>query len=266
MAGHHSLDWAFIIGVLGNVISFLVYLAPVPTFYQVYRKRSTGGFQSVPYLVALFSAMLWIFYAFVKTNSILLVTINSIGCAIETIYIVVYLAYAPRSARIFTAKIVLLLNVGLFSLILLSTLLLSKDSERLKVLGWICMCFSASVFAAPLSIIRQVISTRSVEYMPFMLSLFLTISAVFPNVLGFIFGVAQMVLYVIYKYMVRKVVVEPAVAKNALIINIEKAGVELQVTAEEIGDGKRDLKANEGTNGGDKGKMGEEDGLEISPA
>nr|XP_010943755.1 bidirectional sugar transporter SWEET13 isoform X2 [Elaeis guineensis] len=241
MAGHHSLDWAFIIGVLGNVISFLVYLAPVPTFYKVYRKRSTGGFQSVPYLVALFSAMLWIFYAFVKTNSVLLVTINLIGCAIETIYIVMYLAYAPRPARIFTAKIILLLNVGLFSLILLSTLLLPKGSNRLKVLGWICMCFSASVFAAPLSII-------------------------FPNVLGFTFGVVQMVLYVIYKYMVRKVVVEPAVAKDVLVINLEKAGVELQVTAEEIGDGERELKANEGTNGGKKGKMGEEEGLEISPA
>lgn len=75
-----------------------------------------------------------------------------------------------------------------------------------------------------------------------------------------------MVLYVIYKYMVRKVVVEPAVAKDVLVINLEKAGVELQVTAEEIGDGERELKANEGTNGGKKGKMGEEEGLEISPA
>ncbi|XP_010926783.1 bidirectional sugar transporter SWEET14 [Elaeis guineensis] len=277
MAGH----WAFIVGIIGNVSSFLVYLAPVPTFYQVYRKRTTGGFQSVPYSVALFSAMLWIFYAFVKTNSILLITINSTGCAIEMIYIIMYLVYAPRSARIFTAKIILLLNVGLFSLILLSTLLLSKGSKRVKVLGWICMCFSASVFAAPLSIIRQVVRTRSVEYMPFTLSLFLTISAVawfgyglltndfyvmFPNVLGFAFGAVQMLLYVVYKYMVKKVVVEPAVLEHIVAIDVQKAGVELQVPAEAISDSKEAVKANEETNGRDKGKKGEEDGLEISPA
>ncbi|XP_038986555.1 bidirectional sugar transporter SWEET13-like [Phoenix dactylifera] len=224
--------------------------------------------------------MLWIFYAFVKTNSMLLITINSTGCVIEMIYIIMYLAYAPRSARIFTAKIMLLLNVGFFSLILLSTLLLSKGSKRVKVLGWICMCFSATVFAAPLSIIRQVVRTRSVEYMPFTLSLFLTISAVawffyglltndlyvmFPNVLGFAFGAVQMLLYVVYKYMVKKVVVEPAVLEHIVTIGVQKAGVELQVPAEESS-GKEAMKANEGTNGRDKGKPREENGLEISPA
>ncbi|KAG1330962.1 Bidirectional sugar transporter SWEET15 [Cocos nucifera] len=157
------------------------------------------------------------------------------------IYIIMYLAYAPRSARIFTAKIILLLNVGLFFLILLSTLLLSKGSKRLKVLGWICMCFSASVFAAPLSII-------------------------FPNVLGFAFGAVQMFLYVVYKYMVKKVVVEPAVLEHIVAIDVQKAGVELQVPAEAIRDSKEAVKANEETNGPDKGKKGEEDGLEISPA
>jgi len=66
----------------------------------VYRKKSTEGFQSEPYVVALFSAMLWIYYAFVKTDEYLLVTINSFGCVIETIYIVMFLAYAPRKIKV----------------------------------------------------------------------------------------------------------------------------------------------------------------------
>ncbi|KAF0889819.1 hypothetical protein E2562_032873 [Oryza meyeriana var. granulata] len=205
--------WAFAFGLLGNLISFTTYLAPIPTFYRIYKSKSTEGFQSVPYVVALFSAMLWIFYALIKSNEALLITINAAGCVIETIFIVIYLAYAPKKAKVFTAKILLLLNVGVFGLILLLTLLLSQGERRVVSLGWVCVAFSVSVFVAPLSIMRRVIQTRSVEYMPFSLSLTLTLSAIvwflygllikdkyvaLPNVMGFIFGVVQMGLYVFY--------------------------------------------------------------------
>ena len=83
-----------------------------PTFYRIYKSKSTEGFQSVPYVVALFSAMLWIFYALVKSGEGLLITINAAGCVIETVYIVMYLVYAPRKAKVFTAKIILLLNIA----------------------------------------------------------------------------------------------------------------------------------------------------------
>ncbi|MBD4020204.1 hypothetical protein GUI04_14560, partial [Xanthomonas citri pv. citri] len=43
-------------GLLGNAVSFMVFLSPLPTFYKVYKKKSTEGFQSVPYVVGLFSA------------------------------------------------------------------------------------------------------------------------------------------------------------------------------------------------------------------
>ncbi|CAD6255658.1 unnamed protein product [Miscanthus lutarioriparius] len=205
---------AFAFGLLGNIISFMTYLAPLPTFYRIYKNKSTQGFQSAPYVVALFSAMLWIYYALIKSNEFLLITINSAGCVIETLYIVMYLLYAPKKAKLFTAKILLLLNVGVFGLILLLTLLLSAGQRRVVVLGWVCVAFSVSVFVAPLSIIRQVVRTRSVEFMPFSLSLSLTVSAVvwflygllikdkyvaLPNVLGFTFGVIQMGLYALYR-------------------------------------------------------------------
>jgi solute carrier family 50 protein (sugar transporter) len=205
--------WAFAFGLLGNVISFASYLAPIPTFYRIYKSKSTEGFQSVPYVVALFSAMLWIYYALVKSNESLLITINAAGCIIETIYIVMYLAYAPKKAKVFTAKILLLLNVGVFGIILLLTLLLVNGEKRVISLGWVCVAFSVSVFIAPLSIIGRVIKTRSVEYMPFSLSLSLTLSAVvwflygllikdkyvaLPNILGFSFGLVQMGLYMFY--------------------------------------------------------------------
>ncbi|KAK3406477.1 hypothetical protein EUGRSUZ_K02673 [Eucalyptus grandis] len=177
--------WAFAFGLLGNLISFVVFLALVPTFYRVCKRKSTEGFQSVPYVVSLLSAMLWLYYASInsESNDFLLITVNSVGCVIKTIYVALYLAYAPKKAKGPTS--------------------------------WVaCVRFSIIVFAAPLSVMRMVIRAKSVEFMPFSLSFSLTLSAVtwllyglflkdihivVPSVLGFILGVLQMGLYLIYR-------------------------------------------------------------------
>ncbi|KAM6594747.1 hypothetical protein CsatA_002450 [Cannabis sativa] len=231
----------FIFGLLGNIVSFVVFLAPVPTFYRVYKKKSTEGFQSVPYVVALFSAMMWLYYATLKSNLLLLVTINSFGCVIETIYIALYIAYAPKQARVFTLRLLVVVNFGGFCLILLLSHFLSK-SLRATVLGWVCTSFAVSVFAAPLSIIRVVIRTKSVEFMPFPLSFFLTISAVMwlmygimlkdlcvaiPNILGLIFGFLQMALYIKYR-------------KNKSVMLEEQKLPEQLAVKSELGDEKLD--------------------------
>ncbi|KAH7516772.1 hypothetical protein FEM48_Zijuj10G0170200 [Ziziphus jujuba var. spinosa] len=129
------------------------------------------------------------------------------------------------------------MNIGTFSLILLVTQLAVRNEYRVQVLGWICVAISVSVFASPLSIVAQVFRTKSVEFMPFTLSFFLTLSAVMwfgyglllkdiciaiPNILGFGLGLIQMVLYAIYKNY-NKVVEDknklPEHAKNIVILS-----------------------------------------------
>ncbi|KAK4375767.1 hypothetical protein RND71_006444 [Anisodus tanguticus] len=239
-----SGHWAFAFGVLGNIVSFFVFLSPLPTFYNIYKKKSTEGYQSIPYVVALFSAMLWIYYAFLKTNTILLITINSFGCFVEIIYVGFYLFYAPKEARVQTVK-PLLSSVGGFGAIVLVTQFLFEGVVRVQVVGWICLVFSLCVFAAPLCAVRQVIKTKSVEYMPFLLSVFLTLSAVtwffyglllkdfniaIPNVLGSIFGILQMVLYVMYNKKEEVFVKEqklPELKNHVIILHNDKNFPEL---------------------------------------
>ncbi|KAK7282088.1 hypothetical protein RIF29_10622 [Crotalaria pallida] len=241
MTTHHE-SLAFVFGLLGNIISFMVFLSPMPTFYQIYKKKNAEGYQSLPYVVALFSSMLWIYYAFVKgESSLLLITINSFGCVIETIYLAMFLFYASKNTRLSTIKLLLLLNVFGYGGMLLSTLYLSKGSKRLSIIGWICLAFNISVFAAPLGIMRRVIKTKSVEFMPFTLSFFLTLNAVmwffyglllkdyyiaFPNTLGFVFGIIQMVLYLIYRNAKPVSLEEPVKLQelNGHIIDVMKLG------------------------------------------
>ncbi|KAL8523524.1 hypothetical protein ACS0TY_013473 [Phlomoides rotata] len=159
---------------------------------------------------------MWIYYAFLKPDTTLLITNNSVGCFIQTINICFFLFYAPKPARLKTLGLIFGLNVVGLGLIVVLTQFLTKGTTRGEVVGWICLVFSLCGFVAPLGVVRQIIRTKSVEYMPpFLHSFFLTLSAVMwffygllrkdyniamqiPNVLGFIFGVIQMGLYVMY--------------------------------------------------------------------
>ncbi|XP_039161774.1 bidirectional sugar transporter SWEET10-like [Eucalyptus grandis] len=224
MATHHVPTAAFAFGLLGgNVVSFTTFLAPLPTFYGIYKRKSTQGFQSIPYVVSLLSAMLLLYYGLLKKDT-LLITINGIGCVIETTYVATYLIYASKNDRTLTLKLFLSMNVLGYGAVLSTTFFLSKGAKRTQIIGWICMTFSLGVFAAPLCIMRKVIKTRSVEFMPISLSIFLTLSAIVwffygfllkdffiavPNVLGFVLGEVQMVLYAIYTKNTKKVAAEP---------------------------------------------------------
>ncbi|KMZ63632.1 hypothetical protein ZOSMA_3G01130 [Zostera marina] len=199
--------WIFATGLCGNTISFLVFLAPV-----IYKKKSTESFDSVPYVVALFSATLWFYFALL-TNDVLLMSINSIGCVVEGIYLGIFLTYASKKPKVFTIKLVVFMNLCLFGSLLFTTMMFCEGKRRVTIVGWIGSIFAFTVFLSPLSVIRLVIKTESVEYMPFTLSLFLTLSAVawfcygflqhnyyiaLPNVLGFLFGITQMGLFAVY--------------------------------------------------------------------
>ncbi|XP_031490613.1 bidirectional sugar transporter SWEET14-like isoform X2 [Nymphaea colorata] len=185
---------AFVFGLLGNAVSFMVYLAPAPTFYRIFKKKTTDGFQSVPYVVALFSAMLWIYYAILKANAILLISVNIVGCFIESAYIFMYILYAPKKAKAKTVRLLLLLNVGAFCSILVPSQLFASGGKRLRILGFVCSAFAVSVSAAPLSIML-------------------------PNVLGLTFGTTQMALYLYYKNK-SPIVTDEKLPEQAVSVNL----------------------------------------------
>ncbi|KAI4370219.1 hypothetical protein MLD38_018589 [Melastoma candidum] len=204
---------SLIFGILGNVIGFLVFLAPIPTFYTIHKRKSSDGFQAIPYIVALSSAMLLLYYGLIKTDGTMIISINAIGSMIEAAYLVLFVFYASKQEKIATLRLIVLFSAG-YILVLFVTILLFKEQKRDNVVGWICAVFSIAVFASPLSIMTKVVRTKSVEFMPISLSLFLILCSTMwflygllirdmfialPNVIGFLLGIAQIILYVMYK-------------------------------------------------------------------
>nr|CAD1823902.1 unnamed protein product [Ananas comosus var. bracteatus] len=91
-----------VVGIIGNVISFGLFLSPVPTFAKICKRRAVEEFSPIPYLATLLNCMLWVFYGIpvVHPHSILVVTINGVGFVLESFYILIFLAFSPNRLRV----------------------------------------------------------------------------------------------------------------------------------------------------------------------
>ncbi|VAI92863.1 unnamed protein product [Triticum turgidum subsp. durum] len=204
-----------IVGIIGNVISFGLFLSPTPTFWRICKAKDVEEFKPDPYLATLLNCMLWVFYGLpiVHPNSILVVTINGIGLVIEGIYLIIFFIYSTNNKRL-KMLAVLGAEAAFMVAVVVGVLLGAHTHEkRSMIVGILCVIFGSIMYASPLTIMGKVIRTKSVEYMPFFLSLvnFLNgccwtayalikfdLYVTIPNGLGAFFGLIQLILYACY--------------------------------------------------------------------
>ncbi|KFK22412.1 hypothetical protein AALP_AAs44053U000300 [Arabis alpina] len=161
------------------------------------------------------SCALWVLYGMpmVTPNSLLVVTINVTGLTIEIFYLLIfsYFSPTPRKVKLGLWLIVEMVFVGIVATCTL--LLFHTHDQRSAFVGIFCVIFVSLMYIAPLTIMRKVIKTKSVKYMPFTLSLgnFLNgviwvlyarlkfdIFMLIGNGLGTISGAVQLIVYVCY--------------------------------------------------------------------
>ncbi|XP_037493847.1 bidirectional sugar transporter SWEET2a isoform X2 [Jatropha curcas] len=176
-------DWSDAAGIAGNILAFVLFVSPIPTFRRIIRSQSTEQFSGLPYIYSLLNCLICLWYGMpvVSPGIILVATVNSIGAVFQLIYLSIFIFYADKGRKMFVGYL------SVFSLI--------------------------SMFASPLFVINLVIKTNSVEYMPFSLSLatFLMSLSFFaygmlkfdpfiyvPNGIGTCLGILQLVLYSYY--------------------------------------------------------------------
>ncbi|XP_050221464.1 bidirectional sugar transporter SWEET7b-like [Mercurialis annua] len=206
-----------VVGIIGNVISFGLFLSPIPTFYRIFKKKDVEEFQFYPYVATVLNCMLWIFYGlpYVTKDNILVVIINAIGLFIELVYLSVFLFYDKHNRgrkRVFT----LLAGEVVFMVVIIAVAMLAipRIKTRGLVVGIFCDILNVMMYFSPLLIMKKVYKTKSVEFMPFYLSLAnflngacwfiygllkLDIFILISNGLGALGGLAQLGLYCWYR-------------------------------------------------------------------
>ncbi|XP_058095853.1 bidirectional sugar transporter SWEET4-like isoform X2 [Magnolia sinica] len=144
----------------------------MPTFCHIWKKRSVEQFSPIPYLAALLNCTLWMLYGLpmVQPHCILIVTINGSGFLIELFYVLMFIYYSDRKKRM-QVLVMLLLEVCFCGAVAAFVLLVVHTPERRSlIVGSLCVFFTTLMYAAPLSVMKIVIRTRSVEFLPFYLS------------------------------------------------------------------------------------------------
>ncbi|KAH6819062.1 Nodulin MtN3 family protein [Perilla frutescens var. frutescens] len=204
----------FLVGGIGNIISILMFLSPGKTFVRIVKNKSTEEFESLPYICTLLSSSLWVYYGLIRPGSYLVSTVNGFGVVIEIVFVALFLAYAPPNNKVKTWILVGILNVGFLAAALLATYFLLDGDQRIDAIGLLSSGLNIIMYASPLSAMKRVVTTKSAEYMPFLLSFFLflnggiwTFYAILvqdwflgvPNSIGFMLGAVQLVLYAIYR-------------------------------------------------------------------
>ncbi|CAN4086170.1 unnamed protein product [Withania somnifera] len=204
-----------IVGIIGNVISFFLFLSPLPTFVKIWKAKSVMQFKPDPYVVTALNCAVWVFYGmpFVHPDSLLVVTINGIGLVIELLYVLVFFINAewPKRRKIIIYLVVELILLAI--LIFVTLTFLHGTKSRSMLVGVLAVIMNILMYASPLTVMRRVISTKSVKFMPFYLSLanfangciwfayaFLKFDPyiLVPNGLGALSGAVQLILYAKY--------------------------------------------------------------------
>jgi len=203
-----------VIGILGNITAVLLFLSPVPTFCEIVKKRSIGSYSAVPYVCSLGNCLIWVFYGLpiITPNLILVITINGFGVVMETLYLLIYIPCAQRKVKV-KILIILLAVLVFYGIMIALTLTVLPIDKRSLFVGTIAAVLNTAMYAAPLTAMKNVIETKSVDSMPFLLSLCTLINSclwaifgilkkdpfiIIPNVLGVLFGIMQISLYGFY--------------------------------------------------------------------
>jgi len=227
------------IGIVATVSTLCFFLAPSKTFLGIIKKGSTEGFRGEGFMLTFFNCTLWVLYSLYQGSRLMPLVCNSAGAVLAVVYIFLFAMYLPRSNskasggeinpaaggaptayttpqkylfQFFITIALLGLVGGLVNLDIFDFDIADQNFPAF-VFGLIADVFNILMYGAPLTVMKLVIRTKSVKFMPFLVSFFTLTNSIawlayglyvgdiwitVPNASGFLLGISQLILYSLY--------------------------------------------------------------------
>ncbi|XP_051629264.1 sugar transporter SWEET1 isoform X1 [Manacus candei] len=133
---------------------------------QMLATKSVENIQFLPFLTTDANNVGWLGYGCLKGDGTL-ITVNAIGAALQTLYILVYLYYSPAKRPVLLQILLLLAVVvtgcGYFALLV-------DTGTRLGRLGLFCSVFTITMYLSPLADLAKVVRSKSTRCLSFPLT------------------------------------------------------------------------------------------------
>ncbi|KAK9669419.1 hypothetical protein RND81_13G128400 [Saponaria officinalis] len=159
-----------IIGMIGRSISFGLFLSSTCTELLSIKNKSIRKFHVDPYIATILNCVMWVTYGVPQVNPDHFISVlhNSFGLAIEIIYVLIFF-YFSVDGCLTRKKIIcgVIFEVIFTVIIVFITFILRTITTRTVFVGTLCVSFNILMYFSPLTVVKQVIKTKSVKYMPF---------------------------------------------------------------------------------------------------
>ncbi|NWR81223.1 SWET1 protein, partial [Centropus unirufus] len=134
---------------------------------QMLATKSVENIQFLPFLTTDVNNLSWLGYGCLKEDWTL-IAVNTIGAALQSLYILAYLYYSPTKRPVLLQTLLLLAvlatGYGYF------TLLVSDVQTRLARLGLFCSIFTITMYLSPLADLAKIVQTKSTRCLSFPLT------------------------------------------------------------------------------------------------
>jgi solute carrier family 50 protein (sugar transporter) len=202
-----------IFGILGVVSSFGSNLAPIPTFIEIFKGKSTLMFSIIPYVTTIVANIFWVLFGMENfRKNISLILANAIQIGFQIVYILIFMYYA-REKRSNFFKIIGGLVFTVTTVLLSYFLSEIFQPSFYFFIGLMCTLLCILSYASPLSVIKIVFLKKSSAPIPFCMSLVFLFSAIIwttyaillknlniliPNLCGVVLCLVQVSLFLIF--------------------------------------------------------------------
>ena len=208
----------YIITYLPLFALILIQISGLDPIISIFQRKSVNNESFIPFVAIFLNCSIWVSYGYLLQDPIIFAS-NSIGSLFGFSYLWIY--YGFTMDRALRSKILKLFSLTLFLIIIVTIILPYSlwitQINAITIIGIVGDLTSIGMRSSPLIAINSVIKYKSTRYLSLFMSFSMTLHGfswvlygvfiqnknifiILPNSLGFVAGLIQLFLFIIYRH------------------------------------------------------------------